>query len=158
MPISETVVKFFEEKGWKYSRIEDDTFFDYLLAFTGRNGKFQCTTLIEEDQGLFSFYSIYGSNAQKNKQAQMAELITRLNYGMIIGNFEMDFETGQIRLKTSIDFGGLRPEVVLIDHVIIKNIYIMDECIPCIEAVLFQNQTPEEAIKLITKRKEDLVE
>jgi len=31
------------------------------------------------------------------------EFLTRANYGLNIGNFEMDFQDGEIRFKTAID-------------------------------------------------------
>jgi len=34
------------------------------------------------------------------------KFLTRANYGMMIGNFEMDFTDGEIRYKTSIDVEG----------------------------------------------------
>ena len=37
----------------------------------------------------------------------MAEFLTRANYGLRIGNFEMDFEDGEVRYKSSVDFEGI---------------------------------------------------
>ena len=44
----------------------------------------------------------------------IAEFLTRTNYSMIIGNFELDFADGEIRYKTSIDVQGdfLRFELI----------------------------------------------
>jgi len=41
-----------------------------------------------------------------SKRGAVAEFINRANYGIIIGNFEMDFADGEIRYKTSIDVQG----------------------------------------------------
>lgn len=48
--------------------------------------------------------------------AEMAEFITRVNYGMKNGNFEMDYRDGEIRYKVYVDC-----EESLPDDVVIKN-------------------------------------
>jgi hypothetical protein len=40
------------------------------------------------------------------KRLIMAEFLTRANFGIVVGNFEMDFEDGEVRFKTSIDSSG----------------------------------------------------
>ncbi len=48
----------------------------------------------------------------------VAEFITRANFGIVIGNFEIDFSDGEIRYKTSIDVEGDRPSFALIKRLV----------------------------------------
>jgi hypothetical protein len=34
------------------------------------------------------------------------EFVTRANYGLVIGNFEMDLDDGEVRFKASLDLHG----------------------------------------------------
>ena len=43
--------------------------------------------------------------AEEQRQI-VAELLARINYGLNIGNFELDMTDGEIRYKTSIDVEG----------------------------------------------------
>jgi hypothetical protein len=52
--------------------------------------------------------------ALKGKQQTIAKFITRANYGMSLGNFELDFNDGEIRYKTSIDVTDDRLNFALI--------------------------------------------
>ncbi|WP_049790798.1 hypothetical protein [Trichormus azollae] len=67
-------------------------------------------------------------NALGNKKQVIAECITRANYGMIIGNFELDFNDGEIRYKTSIDAEGERLSFALIKQVVYANVTSINTC------------------------------
>ncbi len=77
----------------------------------------------------------------------MAQLLTRINYGLIIGNFEMDFSDGEVRYKTSAD---LR-DVELIDGVfgrlVFANVRSMDRYTPAIHAMAAEGSDPDEALR-----------
>jgi hypothetical protein len=54
----------------------------------------------------FVFYLDFKEKAPEAARNAVAEYITRANYGLIIGNFELDYDDGTIRFKTSLDFDG----------------------------------------------------
>ena len=71
------------------------------LGCTGENGEWTCYAQIREEPGRFIFYSVPAAKAPEARRAAVAEFITRVNYGMVLGNFEMDYSDGEIRYKTS---------------------------------------------------------
>ena len=77
-------------------------------------------------------------NAPGERMAAVAEFITRANYGLIIGNFELDFSDGEIRYKTSLDVEGDRLSQALIKQLVYTNVLTMDQYLPGILAVLEQ--------------------
>lgn len=54
----------------------------------------------------FVFYINFGYEARADRRDECARLLARLNWGLAIGNFEMDYDDGQIRFKSSVDFDG----------------------------------------------------
>ncbi len=54
----------------------------------------------------FVFYIDFKEKVTSEARRDVAEFIARVNYGMIVGNFELDFEDGTVRFKTSIDYEG----------------------------------------------------
>jgi hypothetical protein len=76
----------------------------------------------------------------------MAEFLHRVNYGLGMGNFELDYDDGEIRLKTSNDFHGLRPTHEVLHRLIYYNAYALDQHLPAIQAVL-QGTAPTEALE-----------
>ena len=56
----------------------------------------------------------------------MAEFVTRANRGMRIGNFELDFDDGEIRYKTSMDVEGGDLTDKMIDNLLRANLTTTD--------------------------------
>lgn len=44
-------------------------------------------------------YGILNSKASESKRARVAEYLHRANYGLNIGNFEFDYDDGEVRYK-----------------------------------------------------------
>jgi hypothetical protein len=78
----------------------------------------------------------------------IAEFLTRANYGMTIGNFELDYTDGEIRYKTSIDVTNAQLSSALIKTLVYTNVAMMDEYLPGIQVVL-AGATPIAAIQAI---------
>ena len=82
------------------------------------------------------------------------EFITRANFGMVIGNFELDLSDGDLRFKVSTqvppgtDLGAIPHFARLYGRLIGSNLSMMDRYRPGIEAVL-KGTPPAEAIKAI---------
>ena len=55
----------------------------------------------------------------------MAEFLTRANYGIMIGNFEMDFNDGEVRYKGALEYADGDVTIMMIDNLIGKCAYTM---------------------------------
>jgi len=79
----------------------------------------------------------------------IAELLTRANYGIRIGNFEMAYSDGEIRDKSSFDFESQSLTPTLIRNSIYPAVHTMDYYLPGLMRVVFGGATPLEAIEEI---------
>src|SRR5688500_12466181 len=106
MSIASTFKQFCEEFGLKYYALGDGNF---LTHFTGQNGKWQVFCTISGTR--LHCYSVLPTIVPQEKQREVMEYLTRANYGLSIGNFEMDLRDGEIRYKSSVDMadGELTP-------------------------------------------------
>lgn len=145
--IFSTVVNFFTEDNWSFSQIEDEPIL--RMKFKGKNGKWQCYAQVREAHEHFVFYSLGEVNVPENKRFAIAEFLTRANYGLIIGNFELDFSDGQIRYKTSIDIEDTELNSALIKQLVYANVLTMDKYLPGIMKVIYGEVSPQEAIAQI---------
>ncbi len=146
-PIFQTMVNFFTEDDWSYAKIQGEP--ALYLAFEGDNGSWNCYAKAREDEEQFIFYSICPIKVPKTKRRTLGEFIARANYGMMIGNFELDFTDGEIRYKTSIDVEGDRLSFALLKRLVYANVTMMDQYLPGIKLVLERGMSPEEAIAQI---------
>lgn len=143
--ILDAVGRFLEEDDWPVSQVEGRSV--YKTGFEGKNGQFTCYAQERTEQEQFVFYSIFPVRAPEDKQSQVAEFITRANYGMIIGNFEQDYGDGEIRYKTSVDIEDVEMVEPLIRHLIYANVLTMDKYFPGLMRVLYAGIAPADAIK-----------
>lgn len=119
-----TVKDFLQADGW-YMRVvpEESTIW---ARFVGDNGEWTCAALLHETQSQLVFYSFLQDAVPEDKRSHVAEFITRANYGMLIGNFEMDWVDGEVRFKTSIDVKGDELTPALVRNVVYINVLTMD--------------------------------
>lgn len=138
------IINFFTEDDWSFTKIQGEPMLQ--MAFQGENGKWTCYAKARIEQEQFVFYSICPVNAPENKRLAVAEFLTRANFGMIIGNFELDFVDGEIRYKTSIDVEDDSLSFALIKKLVYANVTMMDEYLPGIRSVIEGDVSPEDAI------------
>jgi hypothetical protein len=145
--IFNVIVQFFDEDDWPYQVTEPETVVQ--TQFKGENGQWACFAFAKEEQEQLAFYSICPVRVPEDRRVLMAEFLTRANYNLALGNFEMDFSDGEIRYKTSIDVEGDRLTTALTKHVIYANVMMMDLYLPGVLLVIYGNGTPAEAIQRI---------
>ena len=80
----------------------------------------------------------------------VAELITRINYGLLIGSFEMDWSDGELRIRTAMpleqgDFTDKQLEHLFYGNLALANRYLAGAC-----GAAFGNVTPEVAMEMAT--------
>lgn len=140
----EVAVKYFETDQWPYTVLNNQM--GVRTGFQGDNGKWTCLLRVMDDQQQVAFYSVFPIDVPENKRVDVALFLTRANYGLIIGNFEMDLDDGEVRFKTSLDMEdtALTPE--LLRALIINNVGITDKYLPGVMAVIYGNKSLEDAL------------
>jgi hypothetical protein len=141
----DTVINFFKENNWSFSQHETEPILQ--MGYQGENGEWMCTAQTREQPRQFIFYSTCTVKAPEKKRLAVAEFLTRANYSLIVGNFEMDFQDGEVRYKTySIDVENNTLSSALIGQLIYLNVMTMDRYLPGIMSVIYANISPEEAM------------
>jgi hypothetical protein len=140
----QTLGDFLTEDGWHPQPMEDRRI--YRMGFSGENGQVACYAQIRVDLEQFLFYVMCPVKAPEEKRLAMAEFIARANYGLRIGNFELDFSDGEVRYKSSLDFENVTLEPQLIRNAIYPAVQTMDRYLPGLMGVIYGNKTPAEAV------------
>lgn len=143
--IFNAVVDFLTDDGWKYTILEEDQeLLALTLSFKGRSGSWQCFAIVDEEKHWLRFYSILPVHVSENKRTEASEFIIRANYGLMLGNFEMDLADGEVRFKTSVDAEGGELSSTMIDNLLRSNLITMDRYFPGLMAVLYSDRPPAE--------------
>lgn len=142
---------FFDEEEWSYTTLTERPVLK--LGYAGKTGNWTCYAQVRELDEQVLFYSICPLSVAPAKRLAVAEFLTRANYGLVIGNFEMDLEDGEIRYKTSLD-AAESPELTsltsltsgMIRNAVYANVLMMDKYLPGILSILGGNVPPKQAI------------
>ncbi|MFQ5410282.1 MAG: YbjN domain-containing protein [Anaerolineales bacterium] len=145
--VFEAVREFLERDGWPVTAIDGNS--GLRTGFKGDNSEWACYAQVREEQNQFLFYSICPVSAPAEKRMTIAEFITRANYGMILGAFEMDFADGEIRYRTAVGVDGGEVTAALIRPAVYANVLTMDAYLPGIMNILYGDDSPDQAIKAV---------
>jgi hypothetical protein len=136
-----TLGRFLQQEGWHPERIEDRLI--YRTHFSGEFGPLTCYTQTRAE-ALFLCYVVAPIRVPEEVRLSAAEFILRANYGLWIGNFEMDMDDGEVRYKSSLDFEGVPLSYALIRNAIFPAIQTMVCYLPGLAAVV-EGRPPAEA-------------
>ena len=137
----------FEERGIEWQETTDD---EVIRAeVLGENGSWAVFAVAREREGRCTVYAQAPWNTPEEQRAEMAEAITRINFGLPLGNFEMDFADGEVRFKTSLDIGEERLTTTLFEGLFEPNMATMDHYLPALEAVRDGRASPADAVRAV---------
>ena len=144
----DTVRELLEDRGWDVEEHREQSLLRILIE--GRSGTWSCFVRTREHDGQITVHSICPRTAPEATRAAVAEFLTRVNYGLIIGNFEMDLEDGEVRYKTSIDVEDEPLSQTQMRKLMDYNGQAMDAHLPLLEEVMDATATPLEAMALLS--------
>jgi hypothetical protein len=142
--IYDTAVQFFKDEEWVFVEIEGKPALS--LNYAGKSGTWSCFAKAEEEKEMMLFYSYCPVKVPENKRPLVGDFLTRANYGLLVGNFEMDYNDGEVRYKTSIDVEGDKLSVPLVKRLVYDNLAVMDRYLPGVLSVIYGGASPTEAI------------
>ena len=98
----------------------------FRMPVRGLHGEWICIVRVFPESQRLLVYSILPESVPLEQRPRLAELFVRINYGLVLGNFEMDWEDGEVRYKTSMDVEGLEPTPTLLRNLIFSNFFSTD--------------------------------
>lgn len=140
----EMIQDYFRRDDWNVQLMEDRPVL--RMGFGGRSDHWNCVAIVYEDREQFVFYSVCRGNVSEDRRNAVAEYLTRANYGLTLGNFEMDYEDGEVRYKTSIDFQDSQLTFEQFRTLVYSNVLTMDRYLGGLRAVMYEMADPAQAI------------
>ena len=129
----DTIVGFLQTDGWPVA-VRTDVGEIVATKFEGASGLWICEGRLDAHE-RFAFYSVSPDLVPEPRRSAVAEFITRVNAGLVVGNFELEFATGTVRMKTSLDFEGEPLSAMLVRNLVYANVRAMGHYAPGLVAV-----------------------
>jgi hypothetical protein len=135
---------FFAGEGWLRLENEEAQFFK--LFYDGRHGQWECFAQADEPKEWGHFYSVYPVRVPEARRAAAAELLTRINWTVPFGSFDLDWSDGEVRFRTGLDFEGSEATLSLMRALVIPNLAMMERYWPALVAVVENGLEPVAAL------------
>lgn len=100
--VIDLIKKFFESADWAYDFFEEKNIFTASINLNNIVGVLRIYIFVGDSDYLV--YTVLNSTVEKSAYAKITEYIHRVNYGLDNGNFEFDYNDGEIRYKTFVNF------------------------------------------------------
>lgn len=71
----------------------------------------------DEDQTVIA-YAVSAHRVPADRRASVMELVTRINFGLVIGCFELDLDDGELRFRASVDLEGATQDATGMKNVV----------------------------------------
>jgi len=142
LTIDRAVRRLFSFKGWNAQYLDDR----HLRVFMqGQHAQWQAFLEWPETQHLFVCRSICPLYVPVQRRERVAEFLARVNYGLLVGNFELDFSDGEVQFRTSTLLHQGRIGREELKNLVTFNLSMLDDALPGLAAVSFGDKSPEEA-------------
>lgn len=139
------MVALLKKHEWKF-QIQDETHIG--IGLKGNNGTYNGWFILEDHRIALYFSAPFF--VPEERRDEMGEFITRANFGLFVGNFEMDYADGELRYKTAMPWlSETPPPEQLLDMLIGVNLQTMDRYFPGVNAVVYADADPEAAVKKV---------
>jgi len=142
----------FEEEGLERDDEED------MLSFRledEEGHEWGCLAVAEEQAEQVMFYSVMLETVAPEHRNEVMRFVTLANYGMQVGNFELDLEDGEVRFKTSVDVEGVELDEGLLRNLVELNIMMMGLYFDSLLAVMRGGMSADEAIAEVEEDEDD---
>ena len=116
----------------------------FRMAFDGKHGDIRVLIIVEDS--MLQVFTHPANKVPENHRKPIAEAITRANYGLKLGNFEMDFDDGELRYQVALPIDDELPKDDVLDHILYVGGAMIDRYVPAYLSIIYGNEDVKLAI------------
>ncbi len=115
----DALVRYINSQGWKYTVLSDDGN-NYVVraGFNIENRLKSINMFIGADSSCIQSIGVAPINADASEYNMVVEYLTRANYGLKVGNFEFDYDDGEVRFQSILTSISGLPDAQCIEVVV----------------------------------------
>ncbi len=120
--------------------------------FRGEVGTYRIFAFVEADDHLFQVFGHLPVRVPVGARPSIAEAMVRINYGLKVGKFEMDFDEGDVRYQAAQILPDDELDDATIERLIGTTISMLNRYLPAIMSVIYGNELPTDAVRSVEPR------
>lgn len=129
----------------RYSRFEDRAGVQFVMSL--RQATFLCTFDVEGC--ILKGFAVLGAHAPAERRDAVLGLLNRINWRIAMGNFEMDPDDGEVRLRVYRDERDDELTDAAVERTVRYAIMAVEHFYPAIMGVIWNDMAPEDALAMI---------
>ena len=131
--LQDEVGALFARRQWGFSEAADAPVL--VSELTGPHGSWLLYVQVVEETGVLLFYSVLPGVVPERRRRHVAELVTRINHGLTMGCFELDYDDGEVRSKIALPVAGRPLDEELVERCIRVSGRLTETFMPAVVAV-----------------------
>ncbi|MBR6789939.1 MAG: YbjN domain-containing protein [Oscillospiraceae bacterium] len=145
--IERSVKEYLDSQSWRYKHDEEKHRFIFGMKLDCENVDGCMLAVTARDEEDLSCKALYEFKVPEARRAAVTEFITRANYGLFLGNFQMDLNDGELIYQTYAAFYDQRAMQQEVRRVIQVAIHMAERYGQGIYDVINHGVNPEDAVK-----------
>jgi hypothetical protein len=151
------VAKGFKDNHWKYLWVEIGGEIRLFTLVQMKNSDFLCMSSVREENNEFVFSTYYDVKVPESKRQEAAEFFARVNDGLMIGNFEMDMEDGEVCFRAGIAVADQHLTSSEIKYLLLIALSTTDHYLPGLMTVMSRDEPQKEQLHSLKQRQYEVV-
>ena len=123
--IFNTVVRFLQQMEWNFQQIDGGE--RIRIYLTGKSILLNATFVIDDEAGVLMMLTRLPVFIPEERIDEVMRLITRINWRMTFGNYDLDIESRAVVFKSSVDLDGASDFYPVVDNLCHRNLHTIDQ-------------------------------
>ncbi len=140
----QAMIDVLENQGCSYER--DDDLGVVRFGIVTASVRWRCLAGMDDHERFFCA-SLLPVSAPPGRRMAVAELITRINCGLALGCFTLDFNDGELRFVTVVPTAGVAPTPEVLADLCAGHELLVEAFFPAIGQVVFSATPPQIALQ-----------
>lgn len=115
--IANAILAYIKSNGWEKYTFDQETGL-IRMQFSTKCSLNHVRIVFDLHETFFITYGCADMNVAEANRGEVAEYLTRANYAINFGNFEMDMSDGEVRYKYAVDCNQAIPSTQVIDRTV----------------------------------------
>lgn len=142
----DTAQAFFNEAEWAYEVDDNSTI---RAIYEGDTIDFPVYIIANEDDQQLGVYGVLPKHVDDAYRLPVGAFLAALNYGLKIGNFEIDLGDGEVRFRADIDIEGGVLTAAMVRSMAASCVLNVDLYAPAIHGVASGEISPLQALDIV---------
>jgi hypothetical protein len=132
-----------DARSYKYHAVDA---LSLTLSFNHAHGAYVLYFTTNDDTDLVGLMATYGSRVPESRRGQVAEALSRINFLLWLGSFELDFADGELRFRIGIDVEGGQLSETMLSNMLGAALHSMDRYHVALMRIAFGEVDPAVAL------------